>query len=86
MDSRLRGNDTSIRIRPLTIDDLIKDYDAVMDSVEHLKGLLEPAERLAGGTDPRGTDIPRHMARLPTPMSGYPAASRQWQRIGALVP
>ncbi len=43
MDSRLRGNDTSIRIRPLTINDLIKDYDAVMDSVEHLKGLLEPA-------------------------------------------
>lgn len=30
------------RLRPLTIHDLIKDYDAVMDSVGHLKGLMDP--------------------------------------------
>ena len=30
------------RLRPLTIHDLIKDYDAVMESVGHLKGLMDP--------------------------------------------
>ena len=40
---KLLKDGEGLRIRPLTINDLIKDYDAVMDSVEHLKGLLEPA-------------------------------------------
>ena len=30
----------SFRIRPITIHDTIKDYDAVMTSVDHLKGCL----------------------------------------------
>ena len=29
-------------LKPLTISNLIKDYDAVMSSVNHLKGLMEP--------------------------------------------
>lgn len=36
----LEGN--GFRLRPLTIHDLVKDYDAVMTSVDHLKGLMEP--------------------------------------------
>jgi hypothetical protein len=32
----------SFRLRPLTIHDVIKDYDAVMESVTHLKGLMTP--------------------------------------------
>ena len=27
-------------LKPLTVDNLIKDYDAVMSSVEHLQGLM----------------------------------------------
>jgi hypothetical protein len=30
------------RLRPLTVHDLVKDYDAVMESVGHLRGLMEP--------------------------------------------
>jgi hypothetical protein len=30
------------RLRPLTVHDLIKDYEAVMESVDHLKGKLSP--------------------------------------------
>ncbi len=30
------------RLRPLTIHDLVKDYEAVMESVDHLKGRLSP--------------------------------------------
>lgn len=32
------------RLRPLTVRDLIADYDAVMTSVDHLKGLMNPDE------------------------------------------
>jgi len=30
------------RLRPLLISDVVKDYDAVMTSVDHLKGILSP--------------------------------------------
>jgi len=30
------------RLRPLTVNDVIKDYDAVMNSADHLKGLMDP--------------------------------------------
>ena len=30
------------RLRILTVHDVVKDYDAVMSSVEHLKGVLDP--------------------------------------------
>ena len=30
------------RLRPLTIHDVIKDYDAVMTSIEHIKGVFGP--------------------------------------------
>ncbi len=37
------GLDTpQYRLRMLTVHDVIKDYDAVMSSVEHLKGVLDP--------------------------------------------
>jgi hypothetical protein len=31
-----------LRIRPLTMSDVVKDYDAVMTSVEHLSGVFGP--------------------------------------------
>lgn len=31
-----------LRIRPLTVSDVVKDYDAVMTSVDHLKGVFGP--------------------------------------------
>ena len=31
------------RIRNLTINDVVKDYDAVMSSIEHLRGVLGPS-------------------------------------------
>ncbi len=38
------GLDTpQYRLRMLTVHDVVKDYDAVMSSVEHLKGALDPA-------------------------------------------
>jgi hypothetical protein len=37
------GLDTpQYRLRMLTVNDVVKDYDAVMSSVEHLKGVLDP--------------------------------------------
>ena len=30
------------RLRMLTVNDVVKDYDAVMSSVEHLKGVFGP--------------------------------------------
>jgi len=33
---------TEFRLRPLTVNDLVKDYDAVMQSSVHLAGLMEP--------------------------------------------
>ena len=30
------------RLRMLTVHDVVKDYDAVMSSVDHLKGVLDP--------------------------------------------
>ena len=30
------------RIRNLTINDVVKDYDAVMSSIDHLRGVLDP--------------------------------------------
>jgi len=41
---RLHETD-DFRIRPLTVNDLIKDYDAVMTSREHLRGVFGPATR-----------------------------------------
>jgi hypothetical protein len=37
------------RLRPLTVHDLIKDYEAVMESVDHLKGLLSPSAKWPEG-------------------------------------
>jgi len=31
------------RIRPLTINDVVKDYDAVMSSISHLRGVFGPS-------------------------------------------
>ncbi len=31
------------QLRPLLISDVVKDYDAVMTSVDHLKGLMSPS-------------------------------------------
>ena len=31
------------RLRMLTVNDVVKDYDAVMSSVDHLKGVFDPA-------------------------------------------
>ncbi|MEZ5923135.1 MAG: hypothetical protein R3D57_02005 [Hyphomicrobiaceae bacterium] len=33
---------SEFRLRPLLIGDVVKDYEAVMTSVEHLKGLMSP--------------------------------------------
>ena len=33
---------TEFRLRMLTVNDVVKDYDAVMSSVEHLKGVFGP--------------------------------------------
>lgn len=33
---------SEFRLRPLLISDVVKDYDAVMSSVDHLKGVLSP--------------------------------------------
>ncbi len=38
---RLHETD-DFRIRPLTVNDLIKDYDAVMTSLQHLRGVFGP--------------------------------------------
>ena len=35
------------RIRILTINDLVKDYDAVISSVDHLRGVFGPGSSLA---------------------------------------
>ena len=39
----LRVEDARFVIRPLLIGDVIKDYDAVMSSVEHLRGVFGPS-------------------------------------------
>ena len=36
----------NFRIRMLTVNDVVKDYDAVMSSVEHLKGVFGPKSKL----------------------------------------
>ena len=33
-----------LRLRMLTTDDVVKDYEAVMTSIEHLRGLLDPED------------------------------------------
>ena len=44
------GLDTpQYRLRMLTVHDVVKDYDAVMSSVEHLKGALDPASNWPEG-------------------------------------
>jgi hypothetical protein len=40
-----RLEDARFVIRPLLIGDVIKDYDAVMSSVEHLRGVFGPATK-----------------------------------------
>lgn len=37
------------RLRMLTVNDVVKDYDAVMTSVEHLQGVFGPRSRWPGG-------------------------------------
>jgi hypothetical protein len=44
---RLEGD--GFVLRPLTVNDLIKDYDAVMTSVDRLVGFMEPASQWPRG-------------------------------------
>ena len=37
------------RLRPLTVNDLVKDYEAVMESVDHFTGLLSPSSPRPAG-------------------------------------
>lgn len=39
----------SFRLRKLTINDLVKDYDAVMSSVDHLRGVFGPDDNWPQG-------------------------------------
>jgi hypothetical protein len=41
-------------LRMLTVNDLVKDYDAVMSSVPRLKGSMRPWQQLARRPDDRG--------------------------------
>jgi hypothetical protein len=55
-------------LRPLTIHDVIRDYDAVMTSAAHLRGLMEPDRpRLASARVhlPPFLRLYRHLARWP---------------------
>ena len=54
---RLLGAD--FLLRPLTVGDLVKDYDAVMTSADHLKGVLN-----AGSSWPRGLTLERDLIDL----------------------
>ena len=46
-------------LRPLTIHDLVKDYDAVMSSAAHLKGVFGP-----GSTWPEGLTLEQNLIDL----------------------
>ena len=46
-------------LRPLTVNDVVKDYDAVMCSVEHLTGLME-----SGDGWPRGLTLEEDLVDL----------------------
>ena len=45
----LRLEDPDFTIRPLMIGDVVKDYDAVMSSVEHLRGVFSPKTKWPHG-------------------------------------
>ena len=45
------------RIRPLLISDVVKDYDAVMTSAEHLQGVFGPGREWPGGPDVPSRDL-----------------------------
>jgi hypothetical protein len=54
------GLETSdFRIRPLLIGDVVKDYDAVMSSADHLQGVFEP-----GGKWPTGLSFEQDLIDL----------------------
>ncbi len=44
-----RLEEDGFRLRPLTVNDLIKDYDAVMTSLERLAGFMDPSSDWPAG-------------------------------------